>query len=279
MSIGPEAGRRRGRVTGWVGALRQRRPWAAERSDGKPEQASKVLMRMPTLRSFGEGCTRGEVIDKRTHAIRRGSGYGTSVGWFVVTGGDGNSLKVEFHLCVSNIAHSDKRSGTPYLTKFGENTSKRHQTVAARNIEVLRRAVPMPPDGTGRARPLTLGNKKIDYGRNLHRLTLLTHLSNSGGTTTRSRTMKNILLATVAILAFAAPSFAQDKAGQAPPSTTGQAPPSGASSFYVVQVTTTMKCAVINRQPADDKMKVIGAAHSSQAEAQTALIAYKTCAQ
>lgn len=83
--------------------------------------------------------------------------------------------------------------------------------------------------------------------------------------------MKNILLATVAILAFAAPSFAQDKAGQAPPS--------GASSFYVVQYTTTMKCAVINRQPADDKMKVIGAAHSSQAEAQTALIAYKTCAQ
>ena len=91
--------------------------------------------------------------------------------------------------------------------------------------------------------------------------------------------MKNILLATVAILAFAAPSFAQDKTGQAPPSTTGQAPPSGASSFYVVQVTTTMKCAVINRQPADDKMKVIGAAHSSQAEARTALIAYKTCAQ
>jgi hypothetical protein len=27
----------------------------------KPEQASKVLMRMPTLSSFGEGCTRGEV--------------------------------------------------------------------------------------------------------------------------------------------------------------------------------------------------------------------------
>jgi len=33
-SIGPEAGRRNGRVTGWVGALRRRRPWAAERSDG-----------------------------------------------------------------------------------------------------------------------------------------------------------------------------------------------------------------------------------------------------
>ena len=87
--------------------------------------------------------------------------------------------------------------------------------------------------------------------------------------------MKSILLATVAILAFAAPSFAQDK-----DKTTGQAPPSGASSFYVVQNTTTMKCAVINRQPAaDDKMKVIGAAHSSQVEAQTALIAYNTCAQ
>ena len=40
----------------------------------KPEQASKVLMRMPTLRSFGEGRTRGEAIDARTHAIRRGSG-------------------------------------------------------------------------------------------------------------------------------------------------------------------------------------------------------------
>ena len=47
------------------------------RNKVKPEQASKVLMRMPTLRSFGEGCTRGEVIDKRTHAIRRGSGPGT----------------------------------------------------------------------------------------------------------------------------------------------------------------------------------------------------------
>ena len=50
------------------------------RNKVKPEQASKVLMRMPTLRSFGEGRTCGEVIDTRTHAIRRGSGYGTSVG-------------------------------------------------------------------------------------------------------------------------------------------------------------------------------------------------------
>ena len=44
------------------------------RNKVKPEQASKVLMRMPTLRSFGEGSTCGEAIDTRTHAIRRGSG-------------------------------------------------------------------------------------------------------------------------------------------------------------------------------------------------------------
>ena len=43
------------------------------RNKVKPEQASKVLMRMPTLRSFGEGRTCGEAIDTRTHAIRRGS--------------------------------------------------------------------------------------------------------------------------------------------------------------------------------------------------------------
>ena len=54
----------------------------------KPEQASKVLMRMPTRRSFGEGRTCGEAIGTRTHAIRRGSGHGTPEGWFVVTGGD-----------------------------------------------------------------------------------------------------------------------------------------------------------------------------------------------
>ena len=64
------------------------------RNKVKPEQASKVLMRMPTLRSFGEGRTCGEAIDTRTHAIRRGSGYGTSVGWFVVTGGDPSRTRV-----------------------------------------------------------------------------------------------------------------------------------------------------------------------------------------
>jgi hypothetical protein len=84
--------------------------------------------------------------------------------------------------------------------------------------------------------------------------------------------MKKILLATVAILAFTAPSFAQqDK-------TTGQAPPSGASSFYVAQDTTTMKCQVVHAQPAaGGNMKVIGTAHPTQASAQTALAADKTC--
>jgi hypothetical protein len=85
-------------------------------------------------------------------------------------------------------------------------------------------------------------------------------------------TMTKILLATVAILAFTAPSFAQqDK-------TTGQAPPSGASSFYVAQDTASMKCQVVNTQPAaGGHMKVIGTAHPTQASAQTALAADKTC--
>ncbi|MBR0756824.1 hypothetical protein JQ604_31985 [Bradyrhizobium jicamae] len=83
--------------------------------------------------------------------------------------------------------------------------------------------------------------------------------------------MTKILLATVAILAFSAPSFAQqDK-------TTGQAPPSG-SSFYLAQDTTTMKCQIVSAQPAaGGNMKVIGMAHRTQAEAQTAMTAEKTC--
>ena len=84
--------------------------------------------------------------------------------------------------------------------------------------------------------------------------------------------MKKILLATVAILAFAAPSFAQqDK-------TTGQAPPSGASSFYLAQDTATMKCEVVNAQPAaGGKWKVVGTAHPTHASAETALTADKSC--
>ena len=48
----------------------------------KPEQASKVTMRMPTLLPFGEGRVSEEAIDMRTRSIRRGSGHGTSERWF-----------------------------------------------------------------------------------------------------------------------------------------------------------------------------------------------------
>ena len=93
--------------------------------------------------------------------------------------------------------------------------------------------------------------------------------------------MTKILLATVAILAFTAPSFAQQQQQQQQQQdrpTTGQAPPSGASSFYLAQDTATMKCQVVNAQPAaGGNMKVIGAAHPTQAEAQTALAAEKAC--
>ena len=51
-------------------------------------------MRMPTRRSIGEGRTCGEEIDTRTHAIRRGSGHGTSEGWLAVTGGDPSRTRV-----------------------------------------------------------------------------------------------------------------------------------------------------------------------------------------
>jgi hypothetical protein len=43
----------------------------------KPEQASKVKMRMPTRQRYGEGSTDGEAIDACTHLIRRGNGPGT----------------------------------------------------------------------------------------------------------------------------------------------------------------------------------------------------------
>jgi hypothetical protein len=53
-----------------------------------------VTMRMPTLLPFGEGCMSGEAIDTCTRSIRRGSGLGTSEGWFVVIGGDPSVVRV-----------------------------------------------------------------------------------------------------------------------------------------------------------------------------------------
>jgi len=83
--------------------------------------------------------------------------------------------------------------------------------------------------------------------------------------------MKKILLATVAIVAFSAPSFAAEKG-----KTVGQAPP----SFYLAQDSATMKCQIVETQPvAGGSMKVIGTAHPTKASAETALKADKTCAK
>jgi hypothetical protein len=83
-------------------------------------------------------------------------------------------------------------------------------------------------------------------------------------------TMKKILLATAAIVAFSAPSFAAETA-----KTVGQAP-----SFYLAQDTATLKCQIVETQPAaGSSMKVVGAAHSTKASAETALKADKTCAK
>ena len=81
--------------------------------------------------------------------------------------------------------------------------------------------------------------------------------------------MKKILFATVATLALAAPSFAAE-----PAKTVGQAP----QSFYLAQDTATMKCQIVETEPvAGGKIKVVGAAHSTKASAETALKADKTC--
>ena len=87
--------------------------------------------------------------------------------------------------------------------------------------------------------------------------------------------MKKIVLATVATLAFAAPSFAAE-----PAKTVGQAPPTAATSFYLAQETGTMKCQIVEAQPAaGGSMKVVGTAHATKAAAETALKADKTCAK
>jgi hypothetical protein len=85
--------------------------------------------------------------------------------------------------------------------------------------------------------------------------------------------MKKVLLATVVIFAFAAPSFAAE-----PAKTVGQAPPSGASSFYLAQDTATMKCQIVETQPAaGGSLRVVGTAHPTKGSAETALTADKTC--
>jgi hypothetical protein len=83
--------------------------------------------------------------------------------------------------------------------------------------------------------------------------------------------MKVILIATIAVLAFASPSFAAETG-----KTVGQSP----SSFYLAQDAATMKCEIVESQPAaGGSMKVVGAAHTTKASAQAALKADKTCAK
>lgn len=80
--------------------------------------------------------------------------------------------------------------------------------------------------------------------------------------------MKRILLTSVAVLAFAAPSFAAETA-----KTVGQAAP----SFYLAQDTASMKCDIVDAQPmAGGGMKAIGTAHATRAAAEAALKADST---
>jgi len=82
-------------------------------------------------------------------------------------------------------------------------------------------------------------------------------------------TMKKLLLATVATVAFSTTSFAVETARPV-----GQAPP----SFYLAQDTATMKCQIVEIRPvAGSRMRAIGTAHSTRAAAETALNADKTC--
>ena len=77
---------------------KQRNHSLTRKAPYKPEQASKVTMRMPTLLPFGEGRVSGEAIDICTRSIRRGSGHGTSERWFGQSGetrhGEGSGLNV-----------------------------------------------------------------------------------------------------------------------------------------------------------------------------------------
>ena len=83
-------------------------------------------------------------------------------------------------------------------------------------------------------------------------------------------TLNKLLLATAAIVAFSAPSFAAETAKPV-----GQVP----LSFYLAQDTATMKCQIVEtRTVAGSRMKVIGTAHSTRASAETALNVDKTCA-
>lgn len=78
----------------------------------KPEQASKVTMRMPTLLPFGEGRVSGEAIDTRTRSVRRGSGLGTSEKVVRVIGGDPFGARVAASTSLSGGGIGGSRTGS-----------------------------------------------------------------------------------------------------------------------------------------------------------------------
>jgi DNA processing protein len=86
-------------------------------------------MRMPTLRSFGEGRTCGEAIDTRTHAIRRGSGHGTSVetrAFFALATMRGIGQKTLFALAEAGRSFSDVMEHGPTGESIDGRPAARH---------------------------------------------------------------------------------------------------------------------------------------------------------
>ena len=112
--------------------------------------------------------------------------------------------------------------------------------------------------------------KQIRARRNFRRLTLFL-LRPMLDAQELVNTMKKSLLATVAIVAFSVPSFAAE-----PAKTIRQS----SLSFYLAQDTATLKCQIVETRPAaGSSVKVVGAAYSTMALAETALQADKTCAK
>jgi Group II intron, maturase-specific domain len=92
----------------------------------------------------------GEAIDTRTRAIRRGSGHGTSEGWFVVTGGDPSGTRVAASashqaMVTAGVGLVDKlnRSLRGWSNYFGYGSrSKAYRSVDHYGLQRLPRAVP-----------------------------------------------------------------------------------------------------------------------------------------
>jgi len=56
------------------------------------------------------------------------------------------------------------------------------------------------------------------------------------------------------------------------------APALAAGKFYVVRDTATKECSIAEQKPTEATMKVVGVAHKTQAKAEAAMKASKTCA-